>query len=205
MKFGILKSIGHNIADSLACGPGLLIGLNSADIFGEAAATPEGFIEVDFLTGTASVGKVSDDLARALTLYTKEALPGLCARQAAAVSEFRQLRARFSSDHTSVRFTVTVEDQSGRRSTDDYMGLPAGGRESWINSGEYAEIRSQAGLISTASLVLTAERIASKSARLNAMHPAVGPQSSRATCRNTALPAPGTTGASLWPMTTTRS
>jgi hypothetical protein len=124
MKFGVLKSIGHNIADSLACGPGFLIGLYSTDIFGEAAATPEGFIEVDFLTGTASGGKVSDNLAHALTLYAKEALPALCARHGADLSAFRQLKARFSRDHTAMRFTVTVEDQSGRRSTDDYMGLP---------------------------------------------------------------------------------
>jgi hypothetical protein len=123
MKFGILKSIGHNIADSLACGPGLMIGVCSTDIFGEAAAAQEGFIEVDFLTGTASGGKTSDDLARALTLYAK-ALPDLCKRHEADVSEFRQLTARFSSSHGSMRFTVTVEDQHGRRSSDEYMGLP---------------------------------------------------------------------------------
>jgi hypothetical protein len=123
MKFGILKSIGHNIADSLACGPGLMVGVYSTDIFGEAAATPEGFIEVDFLTGAASGGKSSDDLSQALMLYAK-ALPDLCKRHGADVSEFRQLTARFSRDHTSVRFTVTVEDQHGRRSTDEYMGLP---------------------------------------------------------------------------------
>ena len=33
MKFGELKSIGHNIADSLACGPGFLIGVYCTDIF----------------------------------------------------------------------------------------------------------------------------------------------------------------------------
>jgi hypothetical protein len=124
MRLGILKSIGHNIADSLACGPGFLIGMYATDIFGEAAATPEGFIEVDFLTGAASGGKTSDELSQALTLYAKEALPDLCKRHGADVLEFRQLTARFSRDHMSVRFTVTVEDQQGRRSTDEYMGLP---------------------------------------------------------------------------------
>ena len=36
MKFDELRSIGHNIADSLASGIGLLIGYYQMDIFGEA-------------------------------------------------------------------------------------------------------------------------------------------------------------------------
>ena len=124
MKFGILKSIGHNIADSLACGNSFLIGYLAVDLFGEAAAAPEGFIEVDFLSGAVSGGKPSDELALAASRYAKEALPDLCKRQGTDVSAFRQLSARFSRDHTAMRFTVTVVDQSGRRSTDGYMGLP---------------------------------------------------------------------------------
>ena len=52
MKFNELKSIGHNIADSLASGIGLLTGDYDFDVFGEAAGSPEGFILVDLLTGT---------------------------------------------------------------------------------------------------------------------------------------------------------
>ncbi len=52
MKFDELRSIGHNIADSLASGTGLLIGIYGTDIFGEASRSPERFITVDFLTGT---------------------------------------------------------------------------------------------------------------------------------------------------------
>ena len=99
MKFGILKSIGHNIAESLASGIGLLIGVYEMDIFGEAAAAPEGFMEVDFLTGEASGGRPSCDLAQSLKLYA-EALPGLCERHGADISEFRQLTARYSSQHS---------------------------------------------------------------------------------------------------------
>jgi hypothetical protein len=123
MKFGILKSIGHNIADSLACGPGLMIGVLSTDIFNEAAAAPNGFIEVDFLAGAVTGGKISNDLSLAVTLYAK-ALPDLCKRHGADVAEFRQLTARFSDQHPLARFTVTIEDQHGRRSTDEYRGLP---------------------------------------------------------------------------------
>ena len=123
MKFGELKSIGHNIADSLASGIGLMIGVFEMDVFGEAAASPEGYIEVDFLTGEASGGRPSPDLARALRLYA-EALADLCKRHGVEVSDFRHLSARFSGRPMFERFTVTVEDREGRRSTDDYVGVP---------------------------------------------------------------------------------
>jgi hypothetical protein len=124
MKFGTLKSIGHNIADSLASGIGLMIGVYEMDVFGEAAAAPEGFIEVDFLTGEASGAKPSAELARALKLYA-QALPDLCRRQGVEPSDFHHLSARFSSlSPMFKRFTVTVEDSQGRRSTDEYEGVP---------------------------------------------------------------------------------
>jgi hypothetical protein len=123
MKFGTLISIGHNIADSLASGIGLMIGVYEMHIFEEAAATPEGFIEVDFLTGESPGGKPSRELARALKLYAG-ALPDLCRRQGVDVAEFRQLTARFSGRPLACRFVVTIEDRQGRRSTDEYRGLP---------------------------------------------------------------------------------
>jgi hypothetical protein len=123
MKFGTLKSIGHNIADSLASGIGLMIGVYEIDVFGEAAATPEGFIEVDFLTGNSSGGEASVELKRALKLYA-EALPDLCKRHGVEVSDFRRLSARFSGRPMFERFTVTVEDKGGRQSLDEYVGLP---------------------------------------------------------------------------------
>lgn len=123
MKFRTLKSIGHNIADSLASGIGLMIGVYETDVSGEAAATPEGFIDVDFLTGEASGGMPSPDLQRALKLYAA-ALPDLCKRQGVEVSDFRHLSARFSGGPMFESFTVTVEDRRGRRSTDEYFGRP---------------------------------------------------------------------------------
>lgn len=42
MKFDTLRSIGHNIADSLGSGIGLLIGVYEMDVFGEAAGAPDG-------------------------------------------------------------------------------------------------------------------------------------------------------------------
>ncbi|MHB9841539.1 hypothetical protein Q8F57_042780 [Paraburkholderia terrae] len=68
MKIGELKSLGHNIADSLASGIGLMIGAYDIDVFVEAAAGPEGFIIVNFLDGTAFGSPVSAKLQRAIHL-----------------------------------------------------------------------------------------------------------------------------------------
>ncbi len=123
MKFGELKSVGHNIADSLASGIGLMIGVYEMDVFGEAAATPEGYIEVDFLSGVTAGGEASPSLARAVHFYA-EALPALCVRHGVSVADFRELKVRFSRTGILGRFVVTVEDQSGRRSQDEYLGSP---------------------------------------------------------------------------------
>lgn len=124
MKHDVLTSIGHNIADSLASGVGLLIGVYQMDVFGEAAKSPEGFIEVDFLTGSTSGARPSPSLARAIRLYA-EALPSLCERQGAAVSDFEQLVARYiSRGPNDYQFTVEVVDRFGKRSRDHYAGLP---------------------------------------------------------------------------------
>ena len=74
MRFGKLRSVGHNVADSLASGIGLMIGIYQMDIFAEAAATPEGYIDVDFLTGLAAGADASSDVVRVAKLYS-EALP----------------------------------------------------------------------------------------------------------------------------------
>ena len=124
MKFGKLKSVGHNIADSLASGVGLMIGVYEMDIFGEALAAPEGFIDVNFLTGETSGGKVSANLQSAVKLYA-DALPDLCKRHGVDVSDLRQLTVRYSGRRPHFeRYDVTIVDQSGRTSTDEYLGLP---------------------------------------------------------------------------------
>ena len=123
MKFSELKSIGHNIADSLASGVGLPIGIYTTDVFGEAAGSQEGFITVDFLNGTTSGATPSPSLAKAVSRYA-EALVDLCARHGTDVSAFRELSVRYASGVDGPRFTVSVEDVSGRRSSDDYVGVP---------------------------------------------------------------------------------
>ena len=124
MKFDELKSIGHNIADSLGSGIGLMIGVYEMDVYGEASATPEGFMAVDFLTGEPSGATPSLALAKAIRIY-RDVLPSLCERHGCDIREFRALSARFGVDSLNRRqFTVTITDARGRSSSDLYVGTP---------------------------------------------------------------------------------
>jgi hypothetical protein len=123
MKHNELRSIAHNVADSLASGIGLLIGVCEMDAFGEAVGSPERYITVDFLTGRISGGKPSEYLAKAAKLYC-EALPRLCKRHGVSVSAFRELTARYYGSGLRTRFLVTIEDEAGRRSSTEYGGTP---------------------------------------------------------------------------------
>jgi hypothetical protein len=123
MKHAVLRSIAHNVADSLASGCSLLVNCYDMDVFGEAERSPGRAIGIDFLTGLCTEGAPSPPLAAVIRLYP-DALPGLCASQNASVPDFRSLRARFYSDAQGPRFDVTVEDSAGRRSVDQYLGLP---------------------------------------------------------------------------------
>jgi hypothetical protein len=123
MKFDELRSIGHNIADSLASGIGLLVGVYEIDVFGEARRSPARCIVVDFLSGKIIEGSASRSLARAIALYG-QALPDLCNKHRASPAMFRELTARYSVDAHGPRFVVTVEDYEGGRAVDEYVGVP---------------------------------------------------------------------------------
>jgi hypothetical protein len=124
MKFDELRSIAHNIADSLASGVGLPIGCHGTDVFGEARKSPEGFITVDFLTGTSSGGRPSQQLAGAITKY-KGAFAALCKKHGTSASVFRELRVRYWRDRWGPRYLVSVSAVNGRCCNDEYAGFPA--------------------------------------------------------------------------------
>jgi hypothetical protein len=125
MKCGVLRSIGHNIVYSLASGCGLLVGVYEMDVFVEAARSAEGFITVDFLTGTSTGGTPSPALARAVALY-REGVAILCAKEGVSPSAFNVLTARYWTDNLGVhlgrRFLVIIEDDKGRQAIDEYTG-----------------------------------------------------------------------------------
>jgi hypothetical protein len=123
VKHAVLTSIAHNVADSLAGGCGLMVGMYEMDVFGEASNSPEGYIEVDFLTGRSTGAAPSEYLAQAIRLYAK-ALPSLCESQGAHVSDFQQLTARYPGKSVRREFVVTITDRLGRTSRDRYFGLP---------------------------------------------------------------------------------
>jgi hypothetical protein len=118
---------------------GLLIGLYETDIFREAALSPGGFIEVDFLTGT-TVGRVSRSLAKAISLYVK-ALPRLSESQGVAIADFERLSARYVGN-ADYHFIVEVADRRGKTSRDRYVG-PTSERPRTVDSlGRIRRMRS---------------------------------------------------------------
>ena len=124
MKIGELKSLGHNIADSLSSGVCLMVGLYDVDIYRAASSSRSGYIDVDFITGASTCGIFSFKVRKAIKLYAK-ALPDLCHRHGLDLSEIKLLTARFGTDPIlEPNFTVTIETSDGRRSVDQYAGFP---------------------------------------------------------------------------------
>ncbi|MCV3766663.1 hypothetical protein [Rhizobium sp. TRM95796] len=123
-KLAHLTSIAHNLADSLSSGCGFMIGMYDMDIHGEAAASKEGFIDVDFLSGETAGGRVSASLAAAIERYREE-LPELCRRHKVDVADFGALKVRFGGAGLDRYCVVTVKDRRGRSSVDEYRGSPA--------------------------------------------------------------------------------
>jgi hypothetical protein len=124
MKIGTLRSIAHNIADSLGGGCGMLIGIYEMNVFGEAKKGPGGVITIDFLAAKATQGRASRALLSAIAKYRK-ALPALCTKQGASIEDFKTFTASYSADIFNRRTVVTVRDRLGRCCVDEYMGSPA--------------------------------------------------------------------------------
>ena len=122
MKIGELTSFGHNVADSLASGICFMAGTYGVDIYGEAAASEEGQITVDFLTGDTSGARISESLSKAVRRYS-ELLPGLAKRHNIDISEVEVFSVRFGTDPVAgPHFRVTVNTSDGRQSVDQYAG-----------------------------------------------------------------------------------
>lgn len=119
MKHDELRSIAHNIAASLASGNSFLVGVYDIDVFSEAAQSPEGFLTVNFLYGTTIGFQPSPSLTRTIKLY-KVAVPRLCAKHGVSVAAFVEFTAQYFG---SRRFTVTIADRVGRRTTTEYGGF----------------------------------------------------------------------------------
>jgi hypothetical protein len=118
MKFDVVRSIGHNIAASLASGDNMPTAQWDTDPFAEAEQSPHGFVYVDFLTGTSN--SLSPTFERGIAMFG-EALIELCQKHGTSPAVFRRLEAKYLHD-VQKRFFVTIEDDLGRSVTDEYSG-----------------------------------------------------------------------------------
>lgn len=123
MRFGVLRSIAHNLGDSISTGLGLPIGLYGYDIFEEARSSSEGFIEIDFIAGTIRGAMPSTVLSDALLQYTRW-LHALAAKHSATLEDFSRLTLRFADATPYGRhFIATIADKRGRSDGTVYDGV----------------------------------------------------------------------------------
>ena len=123
MKHDHLCAIGHNLADSMASGLAFVIGCHQLDVFGEAASSPGGVIEVDFLSGGIVRGKASENLKAAAARFAK-VLPVFCQKNGAEAADFEALSAAFEVTVLGPRVSLVVTDRNGHSSTTEYAGVP---------------------------------------------------------------------------------
>lgn len=122
MKHDRLCAIGHNLADSLACGLCFIIGVWDIHVFDEAAAG-DGSIDVDFLGGKILRGECSEKLRSAVERFA-DVLPAFCRANGADVTDFVGLTATFQATPRGRCVSLNVTDRSGRNSVTEYAGLP---------------------------------------------------------------------------------
>ncbi|WAJ28614.1 hypothetical protein [Antarcticirhabdus aurantiaca] len=123
MKHDQLCAIGHNIMDSLASGQAFVIGYHPVDVFGEAASSEDGLIEIDFLRGRIVRGRASPNLRSAVLGFAK-AFPAFCRRNEARSTDFRELSGTFRAGRSILWVEVCVADRNGQRSSTNYSGIP---------------------------------------------------------------------------------
>lgn len=107
----------------MASGMCFVIGIWSVDVFGEAAASKDGVIEVDFLHGQIVKGDASDSLRSAAARFA-EVLPEFCRKNGAKVGDFNALSAAFEASSLGPCISLTVADRRGRCSVTEYAGVP---------------------------------------------------------------------------------
>src|ERR1700735_3040257 len=123
MKHDRLCAIAHNVADSMASGMCFVIGVWSVDVFGEAVASKDGVIEVDFLHGQIVRGDASNSLRSAAARFA-EVLPEFCRKNGADVADFDALSAAFETSSLGPWTSLRVADRKGHCSVTEYVGVP---------------------------------------------------------------------------------
>lgn len=107
----------------MASGLAFVIGYHPMDVFGEAASSAGGVIEVDFLKGDIVRGKASENLKAAAARFA-EVLPVFCRENGAEAADFEALSAAFAATPLGPRVSLVVADRNGHSSTTEYAGVP---------------------------------------------------------------------------------
>ncbi|WP_425102258.1 hypothetical protein [Tropicibacter sp. S64] len=138
MKHGKLHSVAHNYAASLSGGLSFVVPhqvIHSA-VYAEAAATADGFIVVDFLSGRVTGACDGSELENIIPLF-RAAFPAFCARHGVDHAAYRSCLVRFVAGPGGNicvagpggnSYVITVEDRCGVRTAREY--LAAQGRRS---------------------------------------------------------------------------
>ena len=118
MKHSKLHGVAHNFAAGLAGGFSFVVAgyVIRATVFAEAAATPDGVLVLDFLSGMVTGAGSGGNLEFAAGL-NKAAFPAFCAKHRVDHSDCRVCVVRFISSYTGNGFVITVEDRNGRRTS----------------------------------------------------------------------------------------
>src|SRR4051812_29565461 len=110
MKHERLCAIAHNFADSMASGLGFVVGYCQTDVFGEAASSPGGVVEIDFLNGSIVRGRPSQQLESAAVTFARS-FPGFCNKNGAEVTDFQSFLAVYDARGGRCRTVLTVADR----------------------------------------------------------------------------------------------
>ncbi len=124
MKHGKLRSIAHNLADSLAGYVGLITGVYDLDLYKDAARSPDGELVIDLLNNKIISGKPSPNHIEAVSRLRPE-FNRLCETEKVSRSSFCNAIARFHANKVRYGFTIIVEDDNGKITETDYTGIPA--------------------------------------------------------------------------------
>ena len=123
MKHGKLHGVARNLADSLAGGLSFVVPNNLiyASVYAEAAANPDGFVEVDLLKGTVIGAFPGGELESAVSLFSA-AFPAFCSKHDVDHSDYSECRIRYVARVGGNGYLITVGDRNGVRTVREYVG-----------------------------------------------------------------------------------
>ena len=123
MKHLTLHSVAHNFATSLAGGLSFVVPHHvlSTNVYAEAAATPDGTVEIDFLNGTTKGAYPGGEVECAAPLF-KLAFPAFCAKHGVESADFCTFKVQFIAETGGNRFVISIADRQDKQSSREYLG-----------------------------------------------------------------------------------